>query len=825
MEQFWRDVTHSVRAFLKTPGFTLTALAALALGIGANTAVFSVVNTVLLRPVPFPNPDRLVIFMNTSPQGSGSNASPAKFDLWRRQTGAFQDVSAFRANVANLTGVDEPEQIPVGQVSADFFTLFGAPIARGRTFSADEDLPNGGHVAVVSYGFWQRRFGGRDDVIGQTLSLDNQPHVIIGVVGAGFRADGLNTYSSAAPDVWVPFQLDPNSATQGHYFIAGGKLRPGVSIEQAKAQIQLVAGEFRRTYPDALGKQAGFDVQRLRDVQVAGVRSSLLILLGAVSLVLLIACANLASLLLVRASVRAREIAIRAAIGAGRARIVRQLLTESLVLALAGGACGLVLGLVGIRALLAFNPGNIPRIGASGANVTLDWRLALFTLAISTATGLIFGLAPALQASRANLNLALKEAGGRSGTGFRQNKARAILVVGEVALALVLVVGAALLIRTFVALRTVDPGFDVHHVLVMRMSLSGPRFAQTAGVAQLIRDGVERMRAVPGVETAAATCCVPLAGGYGLPFVIAGRPLTDGPFHGGGSWYTISPDYFSAFKIPILRGRAFTERDAAGTSGVVIINQAMAQQYWMDRDPIGERITVGGRLVGPEFEEPPRQIVGIVGDVRDGGLNRNPGPSMYVPFAQVSDALNALNVGITPLTWVARTRTEPYSVNVPIQKELRQASSGLALARVQSMEEVVAQATSRSQFNMLLLAVFGGAALALAAIGVYGLMAYAVQQRTQEIGIRRALGADSSQVRNLVVFQGMRLSLIGVAVGLLSAFGVSRILASLLFGVTASDPVVFASVAAILLAVALAAVWVPARRAGRVDPLLALRRD
>jgi predicted permease len=810
--------------FLKTPGFTLTAIAALTLGIGANTAVFSVVNTVLLRPVPFPDPDRLVIFMNTSPQGSGSNASPAKFNLWRRQTAAFQDVAGFRANVANLTVVAEPEQIPVGQVSAGFFTLFGAPVLKGRTFTADEDRPSGGHVAVVSYRFWQRRLNSREDVLGQTLSLDNQPHVIVGVLGAGFQADGLNTYASNAPDVWVPFQLDPDSAMQGHYFIAGGKLRPGVSLESAKAQIRLAAEEFRRTYPNALRPQDGFDVQRLRDVQVAGVRSSLLVLLGAVALVLLIACANLASLLLVRASVRTREMAIRAAIGAGRARIVRQLLTESVLLALVGGVCGLALGMIGIRALLAANPGNIPRIGVNGANVTLDWRLAAFTLVVSTVTGLLFGMAPALEAARTDLNLSLKESGGR-GTLFRHNRLRAVLVVAEVALALVLVVGAGLLIRTFVALRTVESGFDSRNVLVMRMSLSGPRFVKTAGVDQLIRDGLERMRAVPGVESAAATCCVPLAGGYGLPFVIAGRPLAQSPFHGGGSWYTISPEYFAAFKIPIVRGRAFSVQDNAAAPPVVIINQAMARQFWKDSDPIGERITIGGRLVGPEFVEPPRQIVGIAGDVRDGGLNREPGPSMYVPFAQVPDTLNALNVGITPLTWIARTRGEPYGVNRPVQNELRQASGGLPVARVQSMDEVVAQSTARNKFNMLLLAVFGGTALALAAIGVYGLMAYAVQQRTPEIGIRRALGADASQVRNLVVFQGMRLSLAGVTIGLASAFVLSRILASLLFGVTARDPLVFISVPLVLAIVALGAVWLPARRASRVDPLIALRYE
>jgi putative ABC transport system permease protein len=825
MEDFFRDLKHSVRVFLQTPGFTLTAIAALTLGIGANTAVFSVVNTVLLRPVPFPDPDRIVLFMNSSPQGSGTNASPAKFNLWRQQTGAFQDVSAFRANVANITGGEEAEQIPIGQVSADFFRMLGAPMARGRPFSAEEDRPNGGRVVVLSYGLWQRRFAGDPDIVGKALPLDGQPHLILGVVGEDFRADGLVTFAASPPDAWLPFQLDPTSTMQGHYFIAAGKLKPGISLEAGKSQIQLAAQEFRRLYPNALPPEGSFDVQRLRDVQVTAVRSSLLIFVGAVSFVLLIACANVASLLLVRASARTREIAIRSAIGAGRGRIIRQLLTESVLLSIVGGLCGLVVGMIGIRALLALNPGNIPRIGPDGANVTLDWRVALFTFSVAVGTGLLFGLVPALQASRTNLNLALKESSGRSGTGFRQNKARAILVVSEIALALVLLVGAALLIRTFVALRTVNPGFDSANILTMRMSLSGPRFAPTAGVAQLIRDGVDRMRAVPGVEIAAATCCVPLAGGYGLPFVIAGRPLTEGPFHGGGGWYTISSDYFSVFKIPVVRGRAFTDRDDGGAPGVVIINQAMARQYWDKESPIGQRITIGGKAVGAEFVEPPREIVGVIGDVRDGALNRDPGPAMYVPYAQVPDALNALNVSLTPLTWLARTRSEPHGVAAPIQKELRQASGGLSVAQVRSMDQIVSQSTARSDFNMYLLAVFAGCALLLAAIGVYGLMAYSVQQRTQEIGIRRALGAGSAEVRNMVVFQGMRLSLVGVVLGVAAAFAMSQVLASLLFGVTTRDPVVFLSVPLILTVVALAAVWLPARRASLVDPLVALRYE
>jgi len=826
MDGFFRDIRHSIRVFLGTPGFTLTALAALTLGIGANTAVFSVVNTVLLRPVPFPDPDRIVLFMTTSPGGSGTSASPAKFNFFRTRTDAVEDVAAFRSNVANVTGGSTPEQVPVGQVSADFFKLFGAPVARGRTFSAVEDQPNGGHVAVLSDGLWQRRYGRDPSIVGRDIVLDGQPYTIVGILGAGFQSTGLVTYASAPPDLWVPFQIDRTSEMQGNYFITAGKLKAGVALDAAKAAMRLGADQFRRQYPTGFRPQESFDVQPIRDVQVSGVRSSLLILAGAVGFVLLIACANVASLLLVRASARAREIAIRAAIGAGRGRIIRQLLTESLLLSFVGGFAGLLFGMVGIRALLALNPGNIPRIGPSGANVTLDWRIAAFTLAVSLLTGVVFGLAPALHVSRADLNLTLKESGGRAGTGFRQNKARALLVVVEMALALVLLVGAALLIRTFIALRTVDPGFDAGHVLTMRMSMTGDRFSRTSSVAQIMVDGADRLRAVPGVEAAAASCCVPLEGGYGLPFVIQGRPLPPKSLvHGGGGWYTVSPEYFSVFKIPVVRGRAFTERDDGAAPGVAIINQAMAKQFWPNGDPLVDRIAIGGRLVGPEFEEPPRQIVGIVGDVRDGGLNRDPQPAMYVPFAQVPDRLNALNLSISPVRWLVRTRGEPYGVNLQVQAELREATGGLPVARVRSMSEIVAQSTAGSDFDMFLLSVFGGTALVLAMIGIYGLMAYSVQQRTQEIGIRRALGADAADVRNMVVFQGVRLSSAGVAVGVVSAFALSRVLASLLFGVTTRDPAVFVGVPVILSVVALVAVWLPARRASQVDPLVALRQE
>ena len=558
---------------------------------------------------------------------------------------------------------------------------------------------------------------------------------------------------------------------------------------------------------------------------VRNVRTSLFVLIGAVSFVLLIACANVANLLMVRATGRRREIAMRAALGGSRARIVRQLLTESVVLSLVGGALGLAFGLVGIRALLAVNTAGLPRVGIDGALVGLDWRVLAYTLAVSLGTGILFGLFPAFQSARTDLTTTLKESSGRSGTGFRQNKARSILVVTEVALALILLVGSALLIRTAVALADVDPGFDARNVLTMRMSLTGPRYAKSEGVEQVIRDGVDRLRNLPGVVSASATCCVPLQGGYGLGFVILGRPLPpDAPVHGGGQWKTVSPGYFEVFKIPMKRGRTFNERDNSASPGVVIINEAMAKQFWPDGDPLNSQLVIGRGVMREFAAEVDRQIIGVVGDTRDGGLNNDPGPQMFIPQAQVPDAANALNVRIGPMSWVVRTEGDPQLLSSQIQEQLRQAT-GLPVTNVRSMEEVVSRSTSRQRFNMWLMTVFGGCALLLAAIGIYGLMAYSVEQRTQEIGIRLALGANARQVKNMVVVQGMRLAIVGVVIGLASAFGLARLIQTLLFGVTTRDPLVFAGVPILLTAVAFLAVWLPARRASKVDPIVALRYE
>ena len=809
------DIKHALHMFVKNPGFTLAVVAALALGIGTNTAIFSVVDTVLLKPLSYPEPDRIVQLLCTGPGGEGPCGSATKLHVWQNQTSVFQDVAGYDfGGGMNLTGAI-PEQVHGVHVTEQYFRVFGTPFALGRGFSKDEDRPHGGSVVVISYGLWKRKFGGDPQIVGKSISIANLPYTIVGVTGADFDTD-------PPADLWVPYQFDPNTKDQAHYFVAAGRMKTGITLAQVQAQLKLAALEFDRKYPE-VNQRGGFDAQLLKDSVVSNVRSLLLVLIGAVSFVLLIACANVANLLMVRAACRSREFAIRAALGAGRARIIRQLLTESVLLALIGGGLGLALGMTCVRALLAVSTGEIPRIGEDGARVGLDWRVALFTLGISVLTGILFGLTPAIGSSRPDLHSGMKESSRGSGSSLRHNKMRSLLVVSEVSLALVLLVGASLLIRTFAALRAVDPGFDAHNVLTMEMALNGPRFEKTAGVAQVVRIGRERLNALPGVMTAAATDSMPLLGGFGLPFTIVGRPNNGQP--DGAGWMAVSPGYFEAFKIPILRGREFTDNDTGGAQGVAIINEAMAKQFWKNgQNPVGQQIVIG-HGVGPEFEEPARLIVGIVGDVRDGGLNRNPEPKMVVPLAQITDGLTELNSKVAPISWVIRTRLEPHQLAAAASEELRKASGGIPVAKAKSMDEVVVRSTDRQDFFMLLLTVFGGSALVLAAIGIYGLMAYSVQQRTQEIGIRMAMGANRERITKMVVWQGMRLALVGVVIGVGASFWLTKLVASLLYGVKQWDPIVFVSVPVILSAVALFAVWLPALRASKLNPMEALRTE
>jgi predicted permease len=589
-------------------------------------------------------------------------------------------------------------------------------------------------------------------------------------------------------------------------------------MDAANAQLKLTTLEFRRRFPNTLStaRGDGFSVELLEDSLVKAVRPSLLMFSIAVSLVLLIACANVANLLLVRAAGRRREIAIRVAVGAARGRIIRQLLTESVLLSSAAAVLGLGLGLAGIHALLALNPGGIPRLGVKGANVAMDWRVGLFTVVVALLTGILFGLIPALQAARTDVNSSLRENSGRSGIGFRQNKARSLLVISEVSLALLLLIGSALLIRTLIALRSVNPGFDPANVETTRTSID-PKLANTANADQLTQNVLRRVNALPGVEIAAYTRLLPLEGSFNsLPIVIVGRHL-NGPSHGNSRWVVVSAGYFEALKIPLLRGRTFTQADRLGAPGVVIINQTLARKFWPEGDALGAQLIIGKGL-GPNFEEGVRQVVGIAGDVHDDALNLDTQPAMFVPGAQIAEARWAG----TSVAWVVRTRVQSQSLTAAIRNELRQAT-GVPVDPLRSMQEVLIDSTSRQDFNMLLMTIFGGSALLLAAIGVYGLMAYSVQQRAQEMGIRMALGARPGEVRNMVVFQGMRLTAVGVLLGAAAAFGLTRFIASLLFGVAVWDPVAFVLVPVVLAVVALAAVWLPAQRASRIDPAVALR--
>ncbi|MGA8593615.1 MAG: ABC transporter permease [Bryobacteraceae bacterium] len=820
METLLRDIRHGLRIFRKAGGsFVFTAVLTLAVGIGANTAIFSLVNTVLLKEPPFPLADRIVIFQTKTTRGSFGGASPAKFAHWARQTAVVENVAAFGDGVVNWTGRQLPRQLRSERVSSAYFRLFGVPLLLGRAFNAQEDTSGFSPVVVISESLWRRQFASDPKVIGQRMDLGGEPYVISGVVSDRFDFRDFGPQ----PEVWVPFQLDPNSRDQGHYFQAAGRLKDGVSLPEAKARLDASASDYRRRFPDALDRGETFTVTTLKESLVQGARQSIWVLAGAVGFVLLIACANVANLLLARAEVRKRELAIRAALGAGRFTIIGQLLTESLLLASAGALLGLVLGLIGIRALLSVNTAGLPRVGINGNMVSLDWRVLLFAVVITLLTSLIFGLFPAWHAARIDLSATIKESASRSGSGFRHNKARALLVVTEVALAVVLLVGAGLLIRTEMAIYAVNPGFRTRNILTMRMSLSSGSWNTSSAIEHMVRNAVERIEALPGVELASATCCIPLEGGYGLPFRIMGRPLREGPFHGGGGWKTVSPGYFEVFGIRVIRGRSFTERDDRAGAPVVIINESMARRFWPKGDPLRDRILIGKGLMPQLADEQPRQIIGVIADQRDGSLNQNPQPEMYIPNGQATDAIQALNVKLTPLAWVIRTRGDPMKLRSAIEERLRQVT-GLPVTDVRTMDEVVLRSTSRERFHMLLMSVFGGVSLMLAAIGIYGLMSYSVAQRTQEIGIRMALGAERGDVRAMVMRQGMTFAIMGALLGIAGAFAVAKQIASFLFGVTPWDPLVFGATPLVIIATALLAVWWPATRATQVDPAVALRQ-
>jgi putative ABC transport system permease protein len=813
----------AVRVLIKNPRFSLVAIAALALGIGANAAIFSVVNNVLLRPLPYPDPDRLVSACRQYPTGRGCSISIPKYFAWKPAT-AFQAVAAydFAGPGMNIGGGDRPEQVHGIHVSADYFNVFGTSPLLGRTFSTDEDRPGGPNVVILTHRLWSSHFGGDPQLVGRAVVINGDPHVVVGVLSARFQP-------SPDADLFLPLKADPASTNQGHFLSVAARLKPGVTVEQARAEVQVFGENFRKANPRWMSSNEHATVVPMQDLVVENVRPALLILLGAVGLVLLIACANVASLLLARAAGRQKEIAIRAAIGAGRGLIVRQLLVESLLLACVGAVVGSVAGVAGARALIALSPGNLPRASelaqSSFAGAMLDWRLLAFTLILSITTGLLFGLAPALHLSRTDLGATLKEGGGRGASGARATKTRGALVIAEIALALVLLVGATLLIRTFVGLRQVQPGFDPHQVLTMKMSLAGSKYASTAAVERLTREVTQRIDALPGVVASATAITLPTEDSTDLPFIIEGRPLKAGEmYHGDEQYRNVSANYFKALSIPLVRGRLFDLRDTTGTTPVVIINAAMAKRHWPNQDPIGQRLNIGKGL-GPEFEDSPREIVGIVGDVREGGLDQAAPAVMYVPNGQIPDGLTKLANAVLPTSWIVHSATTASSLTGQIQKEFLAVDPLLAVSNVRTMEQVIGASIARQNFNMLLLTIFGVTALALAAIGIYGLMSYSVEQSTHDIGVRLALGADRRDILSMVVGRGMRLAAIGLVLGVAAAAGAVRVLSGMLFGVRPLDPATFAGVFGTLAVTAFLACYLPARRAMAVDPIIALRNE
>jgi putative ABC transport system permease protein len=811
-----RDIRHAARMLRRTRGFTLTAVAVLAICIGANGAVFSVINALLLRPLPYPDADRLVQAISTFRTGQRLDTSVAKFAAWKREVRVFAYLAAWQAADpgVNLVGGDTPEHLSALHVSYEYFGVFGARPLHGRTFKDSEDRPHGPHVAVLSYGFWTRRFGASPSVIGQGLPLGGDSYEIVGVLAAEFRPD-------PQVDVYLPLQPDPFSLDFANVIRVAGRLRPNITVEGAAAQLSHTAPGFRQKFPLAMGPWEDFAAIPLRDAMIGDVRPALRMLSGAVVFVLLIGCANVAALLLARGHRRRREIATRTALGARRVRIVRQLLTESALLAAAGGVLGLLLGHAGLRAIVRAGADAIPSLARQGSRVVLDPQVAWFTAAIALGTGVLFGVLPALTASRVNLGSAFREAGAPADSGWHRHLAQTVLVTLEMTLAIVLLIGCGLMVRTLVALRDVDRGFDPRRVLALETSLSGTALEHAADVSLAFRNARQRLQGSAGIEAVAASRALPLAPGFALPFTINRRPV-NAPFEGTVEWRSVSPGYFDVFRIPVLRGRAFDDHDDPAGQPVVVVNAALVRKYWQANDPIGEMLTIGTGA-GAAFRDLPRRIVGVVSDPRDAEANRDPQPMVYLPLAQVPDAMTERNNRLFPLTWAIRTSVEPRLMTTALERELRVATGGLPISRTRTMEEIVAGPARRAAFNVTLLSVFAGVALLLAVIGFYGLMSYSVQQRTQEIGIRIALGALPADVRTMVLAQGLRLAAAGVMLGIGAALVLTRLMASLVFGIRTYDPAVFAGVALLLSVIALVAALVPAHRATRVNPLDAVR--
>ena len=800
----WQDLRFGVRMLVKQPGFTLIAALTLALGIGANTAIFSIVNAVLLRPFPYQAPERLVIVQERE-SGGGFSPSYPNFVDWRAQNTAFASIAAVRQNESfNLTGAGEPERLQGQLVSAEFFSTLGIKPLVGRDFLAEEDRAGATPAVILSYGFWQRRFGDDPGIIGQQLTLNDQSYTVVGITPPDFQY-GLEA------DVTVPFGLQTQrfsrrGADPGTDVVA--RLKPHVSQQQGEADLNMVAARLEQQYP-ATNKGRRVLLTPLHESFVGDVRQPLLILLGAVGLVLLIACANVANLLLVRASGRASEMAVRVALGASRATLVRQLLTESVLLAASGAALGILLAFWGTSFIAAQLPNGIPRL--QEANV--DARVLVFTLVVSLLTGLLFGLAPALQASRPNLTEGLKE-GARESSGRRQ-RLRSVLVVGEVALTLTLLVGAGLLIQSFRRVLEVDPGFKPQNLLTMQVSVNKPNGEQNGQqVANFFEQLQQNVRNLPGVKSVAVSNGIPLGSTNFPPFLIEGRPVTDAK--PSGLRYHVSPTYFQTMGIELLKGRLFIAGDTPNTPMVVIIDEVLAQRYFPNEEPLGQRLK-------PSADAPSWEIVGIVRHAEPNSLDaQGPAPAQfYLNFDQIP--VERLPGYVRRLNLLTRTEVEPLSLTAAVRAQVAALNKDQAVFNVRTMEQAVAQSVAPRRFSMLLLSVFAVVALALASLGIYGLMSYVVAQSTREIGVRMALGAEVSDVLKLALGQGMKLALVGVALGLVASLALTRMMKTLLFGVSATDPLTFAAIALLLTGVALLACWLPARRATKVDPMVALR--
>jgi putative ABC transport system permease protein len=814
MQTLWQDLRYGARMLSKNRGFTLIAVITLALGIGANTAIFSLVNAVLLRPLPYRDAERIVAIQELNPKGNRIQVTSPNFLDWRAQNTVFEHLAAFRwrpSNLANLAGDGQAERIETVITSANFFEVFGAQARAGRLFLPSDEQAGHAPVVVISYGLWQRRFGAAASAVGQQLLLDGKSYTVIGVAPPGFQYPD-KTELWFPPLRLVPEMSETADVTQNRgrgYLSAVARLKPGVSLEQAKAEMETITARLRKQYPESNNNR--FNRVVSLQTHLVGETSRLLwLLFGAVGCVLLIACANVANLLLARATTRRRELAVRAALGATRGRMLRQLLTESLSLALAGGLLGLLLAWWGVDALTRLMPANFPRM----SEIALDLPALGFALLISVATAIIFGLAPAWQSARVELQETLKESA--RGAGARRNRLRGALVTAEVALSLALLVSAGLLFRSFLRLQAVDAGFDAGGVLTMRLAPSGTNFREDPQYISFYQKVADKISAIAGVEAVGAINTLPLSTGGGPTFAfhIEGRPEATVDKWPGANYRNVTPDYFRAMKIPIAQGRAFTERDNASAPLVVIINQAAAARDFVGQNPIGKRVNFGMRdnAGRPIWHE----IVGVAANVRNKELQEEAEPEIYTAAWQ--DAFGGM-------TFVIRSSVEPASLAMAVRQAAREADPAQPVFALRPMESVVVEAVTQPRFNFTLLGLFGGLALALSAAGIYGVTSYSVAQRAQEIGVRKALGAQNGDVLRLVIKQGMASVLPGVVIGLATAFAATRVMKSLLFGVSATDPLTFAVIALSLMSVALLACWIPARRATKVDPMVALRRE